>query len=84
MPLYYFDTRDDGLVAGDEVGLRLEGTEAARDVAAKSLAEMALDALPGSMRRCLGVDVRDEWSRPVLTAELIFEARLADDRNNWS
>jgi hypothetical protein len=76
MPLYYFDTRDDDEVTRDDVGLRLDGVQAARDLAAKSLAELAVDALPGSSRRCLGVDVRDERSA-VLTTELIFEARLA-------
>jgi hypothetical protein len=76
MPLFFFDTRDDGETVIDDVGLELPDVAKAKTVAAKSLAELALDALPGSTRRCLGVDVSDEQHRPVLTTELIFEARL--------
>ena len=45
-------------------------------VAVRSLAELALDVLPGAFKRCLGVDVRDEQERAVLTTELTFEARV--------
>jgi hypothetical protein len=76
MPLYFFDTRDDGETVIDDVGVELSGIAKAKVVAARSLAELALDALPGSTRRCLGVDVSDEQHRPVLTTELTFEARL--------
>ena len=76
MPLYFFDTRDDGDVAFDDVGLEFPDLEAVKVQAAKSLAELALDVLPGSMRRCLGVDVRDERRQRVLVSELIFEARV--------
>ncbi len=78
MPRYFFDTRDDGQVLADDVGLDLSGIEQARTFAAKSLAELALDALPGATRRCLGVDVSDEQHRPVLTTELTYEARLVE------
>ena len=43
--------------------------------AAKSLAELALDVFPASIRRCLAVDVRDRWGNPVPTTELTFEVR---------
>ena len=76
MPLYFFDTRDDGEIVVDDVGLQLADVAKAKVVAAKSLAELALDALPRSTRRCLGVDVSDEQHRPILTTELTFEARL--------
>jgi hypothetical protein len=76
MPLYFFDTRDDEETVIDDVGIELPGIAKAKLVAAKSLAELALDALPRSTRRCLGVDVSDEQHRPVLTTELTFEARL--------
>jgi hypothetical protein len=76
MPLYFFDTRDDGEIVVDDVGLELSGIARAKVVAAKSLAELALDVLPRTTRRCLGVDVSDEQHRPVLTTELTFEARL--------
>ena len=76
MAIYFFDTRDDGEVLIDEVGLELPGVEEAKVAAAKSLAELALEVLPGSARRCLGVDVLDEKRRPVLSTELTFEVRL--------
>jgi hypothetical protein len=76
MAWYFFDTRDDGETIVDDVGLELPSIERAKSVAAKSLAELALDVLPRSTRRCLGVDVTDEQRRPVLTTELTFEARL--------
>lgn len=78
MPRYFFDTRDDGEIITDDVGLDLAGIEQARTFAAKSLAELAADALPGATRRCLGVDVSDERRRAVLTTELTYEARLLD------
>jgi hypothetical protein len=45
-------------------------------LAAKGLAELALDVLPGVSERCLGIDVRDSASNPVLTTELTFQARV--------
>jgi hypothetical protein len=76
MPRFFFDTRDGGEVIVDDVGLDLAGLEQARTFAARSLAELAADVLPGATRRCLGVDVSDERHRPVLTTELTYEARL--------
>jgi hypothetical protein len=76
MAWYFFDTRDDDEVITDDVGLECPNLEAVKVEAAKSLAELACDVLPGSLRRCLGVDVRDDDHRPVLVAELTFEARM--------
>jgi hypothetical protein len=76
VPLYFFDTRDDGRVVRDDQGLEFPDLEAMKREAARSLAELALDVLPGVMRRVLGVDVRDEQGDPILTAEMIFEARI--------
>jgi hypothetical protein len=80
MPRYFFDTRDDDAVIVDDVGLDLAGVAEAKLYAAKSLAELALDALPGAARRCLGVDVRDERDRAVLTTELTYEARVFEEQ----
>lgn len=74
MPHYYFDTRDDGEVDCDDVGLELLDIQEATKVAARSLAELALEVLPGSTARCLGVDVRDDQQRDVLTTELTYKA----------
>ena len=57
MPRYYFDTRDDEKFIPDEVGIVFSGIEAARDEAARGLAEMARDVLPGKVRRELAVEV---------------------------
>ncbi len=70
---YYFDTRDDDNFIEDDVGLEFSDLGAVRDQAALSLAELARDVLPGSTRRVLAVEVRDE-SQPVLRAALTFEA----------
>ena len=76
MNWYYFDSRDDGEVVVDDIGLEVADLETVKNLAAKGLAELALEVLPGSTERCLGIDVRDERSLPVLTTELIFKARV--------
>ncbi len=76
MARYFFDSRDENDVIVDDVGLELPDLEAVKRCASKALAELALDVLPGADRRCLGIDVRDELSRPVLMTELTFEARI--------
>ena len=70
---YFFDTRDDSHVVRDEIGLDLDGPEAARDEATRGLADLARDALPGATRRELAVEVRDDADRAVLRAALWFE-----------
>lgn len=72
MPRYFFDTRDGELVR-DEIGMELDGIAAARDEATRGLADFAHDALPGSVRRELAVEVRDEADLAVLRAWLSFE-----------
>lgn len=74
MAWYFFDTRDDGEILIDDVGVELADLEAVKVMAAKGLVELALDVLPGKLQRCLGIDVRDEDSAPILTTELIFKA----------
>jgi hypothetical protein len=76
MPHYYFDTRDDGDFICDDVGVELADIQAATKVASRSLAELALDVIPSCTERCLGVDVRDEQHRGVLTTELVYKAVL--------
>jgi hypothetical protein len=76
MPLYFFDSTDDGDILRDDVGTHLPDLDRVKVHASKALAELAMDVLPGVYRRCLGIDVRDEQSRPVLTTELTFAARI--------
>jgi hypothetical protein len=79
MPHYYFDTRDDDKFICDDDGVDLPDIQAATKVAARSLAELALEVLPGAIERCLGVDVRDSDKRPVLTTELNYRAVILND-----
>ena len=70
---YFFDTRDNDSFIRDAEGLELGDLEAVKSEAALSLAELARDVLPGSVRRVLSVEVRDAI-RPILRAVLTFEA----------
>jgi uncharacterized protein DUF6894 len=73
--LYFFDTRDNGAFIEDDVGTELEDLDAVKALAALSLAELAKDVLPGSIKRVLSVEVRDTI-RPILRDVLTFEAIL--------
>jgi hypothetical protein len=75
MPRYYFDTRDNGSVMADEVGLDLQDVEAARDEAVRGLADLARDVLPDSIRRMLSIEVKDAFKRPLLQTVLVFEVK---------
>jgi len=58
----------------DEVGMELDGIEAARDEATRGLADLAKDVLPGSVRREVAVECRHEADHNVLRAALWFES----------
>ena len=74
MPRYYFDSRDGESFIHDEEGLEFLDLETARDQATAALADMAKHVLPGSMRRELAIEVRNEAKEPVLRTSLVFEA----------
>jgi hypothetical protein len=78
VPRYYFDTFDDDMFIEDDVGLECEDVKAVKEQAALSLAELALDVLPSSSRRCLLVKARD-GDGPILEARLTFEAVILRD-----
>jgi hypothetical protein len=71
--MYFFDTRDNDDFIEDDEGLDLPDIDAAKVAAAASLAELARDVLPGSFKRDLAVEVRDN-SGSVLKALMKFEA----------
>lgn len=73
MPLYFFDTRDNDNFIEDDHGIEFPNLEAVKREAARALAEIARDVLPGSMKHNLAVEVRDEQG-PVLKALMTFEA----------
>jgi hypothetical protein len=70
---YFFDTRDNGTFIEDDTGIEFADLDAVKTQAALSLAELARDVLPGSIRRVLSVEVRDAF-QPVLRDVLTFEA----------
>jgi hypothetical protein len=76
MPHYFFDTRDGDHFTRDELGLELDGIEAARDEATLGMGDLARDALPGALRRELAIEVRDETDRQLLRASLWFEVAV--------
>jgi hypothetical protein len=76
MKRYYFDLRDGNSLARDEEGVELPDIQAAQEKAARSLADMARDALrrgPEHVRRHhMAIEVRDR-NGPVLQATYLFE-----------
>jgi hypothetical protein len=70
---YFFDTRDNGSFIQDDVGIEFADLNAVKTQAAVSLAELARDVLPGSIKRVLAVEVRDAI-QPILRDVLTFEA----------
>jgi hypothetical protein len=75
MTRYFFDTRDNGTFIEDEIGIEFRDLEAVKTQAALSLAELARDVLPGSIKRVLSVEVRDSM-QPILRDMLTFEATV--------
>jgi hypothetical protein len=75
MALYFFDSRDNDDFVEDTEGLEYPSLETVKAHAAKALAELARDVIPGSMRRHLSIEVRDE-DGPLLIAMMMFEAIL--------
>jgi uncharacterized protein DUF6894 len=71
--LYFFDTRDNGTFIEDEIGVECANLAAVKREAAVSLAELARDVLPGSIKRVVSVEVRNAF-QPILTDVLTFEA----------
>ncbi|UZK64647.1 DUF6894 family protein [Sphingomonas sp. M1-B02] len=74
LPHYFFDTRDNDVSIRDDEGMELPDVQAAAKAAARSLVELAQEVLPGVNEHCLGVDVRDDQDRDVLTTELTYKA----------
>jgi hypothetical protein len=75
MALYFFDTRDNDNFVEDDEGLEYPNLDLVKAHAAKTLAEIARDVIPGSIRRHLSIEVRDARG-PVLIAMMMFEAIL--------
>jgi uncharacterized protein YfcZ (UPF0381/DUF406 family) len=77
MSRYYFDMRQDDEIVSDEEGLELLTIESVQEEAARSLADMARDAVQTHRdgTRCpMAIEVRDD-SGPVLQARFTFEVK---------
>jgi hypothetical protein len=72
MPVCYFDVREAGSLAADEEGIEQLDIEAAQESAARSLVDMARDALRRNSgdpaRHNMAIEVRDV-AGPVLQAK---------------
>jgi hypothetical protein len=75
MPRYYFDMREGDEIAPDEEGMELRTIEAVQEEAARSLADMARDAIRRSAddaEQRMSIEVRDE-AGPVMQVKFVFE-----------
>ena len=70
MPRYHFDLHDGARFTTDETGVELDGIKAARQEAARRLAELAQEILPDDVRRDVVMEVKDETGQRVLVAKL--------------
>jgi hypothetical protein len=75
MPRYYFDLRENGKVAVDDDGMELRDIEAVQEEAARSLADLARDAVRCNFRsrsaHDMAIEVRDA-AGPVLQVKFTF------------
>ena len=71
MPRYYFDICD-ATTTRDDIGVDLNGEDAARDEAARTLGEIAKYALPGNAAHEIAIVVSDNDKRPLFEASLRF------------
>ncbi len=79
MDRYYFDLRDDNGITVDDEGMELSGLERVREEAARSLADMARDAIiseDGKTPGELAIDIRDKKG-PLFHVKLTFEISKA-------
>ena len=75
MARYFFDSRDGDKFVIDDERMEFVTLEEARDEATEALADMAHDAIPGSIRRELAIEVRDGDGEAVLRASLWCEVQ---------
>jgi hypothetical protein len=80
---YYFDIRNADQLFSDTEGTWLAGgMDAIRTEALIALGDYARNVVPTDVRRRLTIEVRDEHSRSILTAEmiLVIEVLALEDR----
>ena len=85
MPLYFFDTYDDGIFMRDAFGIELESSQEARDQAAALLPDMARQMLPVREHQRFAVVVRGADDQPVYGATMTFQGRWwRTDNAGWT
>jgi hypothetical protein len=73
MARYFFDVRNNGTLASDEVGLELSDFRAAVAEAAHALADSADQMVEGSLRQELAIEIRTAPYVAVLRVTLSLE-----------
>ena len=73
VPRYYFDCRENEQSVCDDDGIELANLDAAKEVAARALTEIARDILVDGSGRSLGMQVREDNGQVMLTTELTFK-----------
>jgi hypothetical protein len=76
MPRFFFDIHDGEAFTPDRQGLDLDGLEAAKDEAKKTLPDIVKDEMPDGDRRDFTVDVKDAAGQIVwrVTLSLVVES----------
>ena len=71
---YFFDTRDNETFFRDEDGLEFADFDEVKLEASRALAELAMEVLPGSVRRVMAIEVCAGTGRTViLVTTIVFE-----------
>jgi hypothetical protein len=68
MPLYHFDTIEDGDLVADDEGLEFTSLAVACDEAVRALGEMARDRLRCRDRQEIAISIRNGGLMPLFTA----------------
>ena len=70
MARFYFDTNDGSTIKEDLYGIELSSQEEARNLAVKTLPDIAQEAVSDNDQQKMAVHVRDEANQRVLDATL--------------
>jgi hypothetical protein len=83
MSRYYFNLREDDELISDDEGVELPTIESAREAAIRGLADCARDAIRGSGRARIAVEVLDGERKSLFVAKLVFDVMISqsDDSN---
>ena len=75
MPRFYFDTDDGSNLRKDLYGIELLSQEEARNLAVRTLPDIAQEAVCHNDKQKMAVYVRDEADDPVLDATLSLDVK---------